>query len=109
MQLIFNFTLTDYLFLALATERAGALDAAVDQLHLPPEHGQWANFLRNLDELNLEWLSEGSAGPSSTGSRPTTRCRSTAAGAVDASRRCSTTAACSNWPTASCSRCPGRR
>ncbi|MFB6141077.1 MAG: alpha-amylase family protein [Halosimplex sp.] len=58
MQLIFGFALTDYIFLALATGRTAELGDAFDQIHLPPANGQWANFLRNLDELNLEWLSE---------------------------------------------------
>ncbi len=57
MQLIFNFVLTGYLFAALAEERAAPVDAGLDYVPLPPKNGQWANFLRNLDELNLEWLS----------------------------------------------------
>ena len=58
MQLLFNFTLTDYLFAALAEEDAEPLADSFERIPAPPKNGQWANFLRNLDELNLEWLSE---------------------------------------------------
>jgi len=58
MQLLFNFLLSDYLFAALATGDAETLVESAETIPLPPRNGQWANFLRNLDELNLEWLSE---------------------------------------------------
>ncbi|WP_408957907.1 alpha-amylase family protein [Natrinema sp. 74] len=57
MHLLFDFMLTDYLFAALAAERAEPLTDGLRSIPVPPENGQWANFLRNLDELNLEWLS----------------------------------------------------
>ena len=58
MQLLLNFSLTNYLFLALAQESAAPVKHALDLLPPPPEHGQWANFLRNHDELDLERLTE---------------------------------------------------
>lgn len=58
MQMLFNSMLTDYLFLALAEEGEEPLDTGITSIPLPPKNGQWANFLRNLDELNLQWLSE---------------------------------------------------
>lgn len=56
MQLLLNFSLTNYLFLALARQNAGPVKQALDLLPPPPENGQWANFLRNHDELDLERL-----------------------------------------------------
>jgi maltose alpha-D-glucosyltransferase/alpha-amylase len=58
MQMIFNFMLTDFLFAALAEEDPDSLVEGLKSIPLPPGNGQWANFLRNLDELNLEWLSD---------------------------------------------------
>ncbi len=58
MQLLLNFSLTNYLFLALARESALPLKHALDLLPPPPDNGQWANFLRNHDELDLERLSD---------------------------------------------------
>jgi maltose alpha-D-glucosyltransferase/alpha-amylase len=58
MQLLFNFALADYLFLALARGEGEAVARGVAVQPTPPDGGQWANFLRNLDELNLEYVSE---------------------------------------------------
>jgi maltose alpha-D-glucosyltransferase / alpha-amylase len=58
LHLLFNFFLDNYLFLAMAEGDAHALIRALSQLPPIPESGQWANFLRNLDELDLERLSE---------------------------------------------------
>ncbi|WP_338608763.1 alpha-amylase family protein [Pelagibacterium nitratireducens] len=56
MNLFFNFYMSNYLFLGLATEKAEVIARALDMLPpLPPQCG-WANFLRNLDELDLERL-----------------------------------------------------
>ena len=58
LQMIFNFLLNQHLFLALARGEATPL---VVGLHKPPQipaTGQWANFLRNHDELTLDQLSE---------------------------------------------------
>ncbi|RDV16738.1 trehalose synthase [Pontibacter diazotrophicus] len=55
--MLFNFLLDNYLFLALAREDAKPI---ADYLNrpIPPADCQWANFLRNLDELDLERLTE---------------------------------------------------
>ena len=58
LQLLFNFLLDEYLVLGLAQERAEPVMKALKLLPTIPREGQWANFLRNLDELDLERLSE---------------------------------------------------
>lgn len=57
LNMLLNFLLNDSLFLALTTERSQPVLRALEQLPAPPPHCQWVNFLRNLDELNLGWLS----------------------------------------------------
>src|SRR5690606_8992788 len=54
--MMLNFFLDNYLFLALATERAEPVRDALAPLPAPPDDGPWANFLRNLDEADLERL-----------------------------------------------------
>ncbi|MFC5990561.1 alpha-amylase family protein [Limoniibacter endophyticus] len=58
LNMMFNFFLNNYLMLALATEDALSLREALSRLPPAPENGQWANFLRNLDEADLERLDE---------------------------------------------------
>jgi maltose alpha-D-glucosyltransferase/alpha-amylase len=58
LNLIFNFLLDNDLFLALATESAEPIVRCLKELPSIPERGQWLNFLRNLDELDLERLSD---------------------------------------------------
>lgn len=55
---LLNFILNNYLFLAFAQESARPIIRALRMLPLPPERCQWVNFLRNLDELNIQWLPE---------------------------------------------------
>ena len=55
--MLFNFLLDNFLFLALAREDAKPI-ADYLQRPLPPDNCQWSNFLRNLDELDLERLNE---------------------------------------------------
>lgn len=55
---LLNFTLNNYLFLALAEESAVPVVDGLRMLPLAPERCQWVNFLRNLDELNIQWLHE---------------------------------------------------
>jgi maltose alpha-D-glucosyltransferase / alpha-amylase len=56
LQLLFNFLLNNYIYLALAREDAEPLRRALQLLPKRPKEGQWANFLRNHDELDLERL-----------------------------------------------------
>ena len=58
MHLLYNFLLNNFLFLAFATGRAEPLQRCLRLLPAIPEDAQWMNFLRNLDELDLERLSE---------------------------------------------------
>jgi maltose alpha-D-glucosyltransferase / alpha-amylase len=56
--MIFNFLLNQHLFLALAQEDATPILEVMEELPTVPMPGQWANFLRNHDELNLGHLSD---------------------------------------------------
>jgi maltose alpha-D-glucosyltransferase/alpha-amylase len=56
--MLFNFVLNNYLFLALARKDAEPLARVLRLLPSIHEVGQWANFLRNLDEADLEQLSD---------------------------------------------------
>ena len=58
MHLLYNFLLNNYLFLSFATGRAEPIERCLRLLPAIPDSGQWVNFLRNLDELDLERLSE---------------------------------------------------
>jgi maltose alpha-D-glucosyltransferase/alpha-amylase len=57
MQMMFNFWGNQHLFLALAQESAQPLMQAFNELPPVPPTGQWANFIRNHDELTLDQLS----------------------------------------------------
>jgi maltose alpha-D-glucosyltransferase/alpha-amylase len=57
MQMLFNFWGNQHLFLALAQEKAAPLIEAFNELPSLPKTGQWANFIRNHDELSLNQLS----------------------------------------------------
>jgi maltose alpha-D-glucosyltransferase / alpha-amylase len=58
LNLIFNFLLDNDLMLALASESAEPVARCLRELPAVSEKGQWLNFLRNLDELDLERLSD---------------------------------------------------
>lgn len=58
LHMLYNFSLTNYLFLALARQRAEPIERALRLLPPVPTSGQWVNFLRNFDELDLERLSD---------------------------------------------------
>ncbi|HEX6293261.1 MAG TPA: alpha-amylase family protein [Herpetosiphonaceae bacterium] len=62
MHMLFNFLVNQPLFLALAREQAAPLIKALDALPEIPTWGQWANFLRNHDELDLGRLSDAERG-----------------------------------------------
>lgn len=53
MNVLLNFLLDAYLVLALAEREAEPLRTVLSLLPEVPEECQWANFLRNYDELNL--------------------------------------------------------
>ena len=59
LQLLFNFYGCGKLFLALARQDAAPLADALRTLPAPPPGCQWANFVRNHDELNLSRLPQG--------------------------------------------------
>ena len=58
VQLLYNFYVNNFLFLAFARETAGPIVRAFEALPDIPESGQWLNWIRNHDELDLERLSE---------------------------------------------------
>ncbi|WP_206054808.1 alpha-amylase family protein [Nitrosococcus wardiae] len=58
LHMLFNFLLNQYLFLALTRKQAAPLIEGLHKLPPLPHTGQWANFLRNHDELNLGRLSK---------------------------------------------------
>ncbi|MCO4316295.1 alpha-amylase family protein [Phyllobacterium sp. 21LDTY02-6] len=51
--LLFNFMLACHVFAGLARESAETIYEALSGLPQPPENRGWANFLRNLDELDF--------------------------------------------------------
>jgi maltose alpha-D-glucosyltransferase/alpha-amylase len=58
LQLVFSFTVNQAMYLALAREDAAPLARALEALPPIPEDCQWANFVRNHDELTLDKLSD---------------------------------------------------
>ncbi|WP_327054091.1 alpha-amylase family protein [Halomicrococcus gelatinilyticus] len=58
LTMLFNFLLDNYLFLGLARENMEPIVEGIRLLPTVPTEGQWVNFLRNLDELDLGRLTE---------------------------------------------------
>jgi maltose alpha-D-glucosyltransferase / alpha-amylase len=58
MNMLFDFLLNCYIFLVLAREEAAELHEFLQILPHTPENGQWLNFLRNHDEIDLSRLTE---------------------------------------------------
>ena len=58
LNLLFNFWANQHLFLAMACEDAQPLVKAYEALPKLPPTAQWANFLRNNDEIDLGRLSD---------------------------------------------------
>ncbi|PZR53185.1 glycosidase [Xylanimonas oleitrophica] len=58
MTMLLDFWLNNHLFLALARGDASPLVRALEQQPRPPRHAQYAQWLRNNDELDLEQLTE---------------------------------------------------
>lgn len=59
VHMLFNFLVNQALFLALARKQAEPLSRALAALPAIPAQGQWAQFLRSHDELDLGRLDEG--------------------------------------------------
>ena len=58
LHMMFNFWLNQHVFLALTTRNAEPIYRAFKDLPQLPSLGQWANFLRNHDEIDLGRLSD---------------------------------------------------
>lgn len=58
MQMLFNFLLNQYTFLALARGEVSDLSYGLKHLPTIPPSTQWLNFIRHHDELNLNHLSQ---------------------------------------------------
>jgi maltose alpha-D-glucosyltransferase / alpha-amylase len=58
IHMLFNFWVNQHLFLALATGQVAELADAIRVTKEIPRSSQWANFLRNHDELDLGRLTE---------------------------------------------------
>lgn len=56
IHMMFNFFANQHLFYALATGDTRPLQAALEQTRSIPPTAQWANFLRNHDELDIDRL-----------------------------------------------------
>lgn len=57
LTMLLNFWLNNHMFLALARGEAAPVHEALGRLPVPPRRSQFANWLRNHDELDLERLS----------------------------------------------------
>jgi maltose alpha-D-glucosyltransferase/alpha-amylase len=58
MHMLFNFVLNQKLFLALVRQDAAPIREALAELPEVPEGNQWANFVKNHDELTLDKLTK---------------------------------------------------
>lgn len=58
MQLLFNFVLQEHVMLAMVRGTAEPIVRGLKALPKIPDQGQWANFLRNHDEMSLAHLSK---------------------------------------------------
>jgi maltose alpha-D-glucosyltransferase/alpha-amylase len=58
LHMLFNFLVNQKLFLSLVRQQAAPLAQALRALPPVPEANQWANFVKNHDELTLDKLSD---------------------------------------------------
>lgn len=58
MDLLLNFYLCNHIFLSVATEKAEPIVRSWGELPQIPKQCNWANFLRNHDELSLDQLTD---------------------------------------------------
>jgi maltose alpha-D-glucosyltransferase/alpha-amylase len=56
IQMLLNFLLNQSLFAGLATETAEPIISMMSRIPVLPQKAQWVNFIRNLDELNIDKL-----------------------------------------------------
>jgi trehalose synthase len=62
LHMAFNFPVNQAMYLALARGEAAPVEEALRNLPVLPEDCQWANFVRNHDELTLDRLDEDERG-----------------------------------------------
>jgi trehalose synthase len=58
LQMVFSFNVNQAMYLALARRQAAPLRRALEALPPIPDDCQWANFVRNHDELTLDKLTD---------------------------------------------------
>src|ERR687883_401789 len=58
LHMVFSFNVNQAMYLALARGEAAPLERALQALPAIPRDAQWANFVRNHDELTLDKLSD---------------------------------------------------
>jgi maltose alpha-D-glucosyltransferase/alpha-amylase len=58
MHMLFNFVLNQHVFLALVRQDPAPITKALGEQPPVPETNQWANFVKNHDELTLDKLSD---------------------------------------------------
>ena len=58
MHMLFNFVLNQHVFLALVRQDPAPIVKALRELPPVPETSQWANFVKNHDELTLDKLTD---------------------------------------------------
>jgi trehalose synthase len=58
LHMAFNFPVMQAMYLALARGEAASVEGALKKMPAIPEDCQWANFVRNHDELTLDQLDE---------------------------------------------------
>jgi trehalose synthase len=58
MHMLFNFILNQHVFLAMVRHDPAPIVTALQELPEIPEANQWANFIKNHDELTLDKLTE---------------------------------------------------
>jgi maltose alpha-D-glucosyltransferase/alpha-amylase len=58
MHMLFNFILNQHVVLALVRQDPAPIVAALRELPAVPEANQWANFIKNHDELTLDKLTD---------------------------------------------------
>jgi trehalose synthase len=58
MHMLFNFVLNQHVFLALVRQDPAPIVKTLRELPPVPETNQWANFIKNHDELTLDKLTE---------------------------------------------------